>query len=139
MDLKTKIDKIIFNKWDSSKVFRIVLIVLDAFAIYYSSILAMMARFNSSVSGIPGEYYDAITGMSMYNIAFTIIVIYLCRLYNSIWRFASIKEIMYIFAATMISTVANFLVYFGFSIPIFRSYFPLYFLILFSLIFIERF
>lgn len=139
MDIKRKLENIIFNKWDSSRIFRTILIVMDIFAIYYSSIFAMMARFNSSVSGIPGEYYDAITGMSMYNIAFTIIVIYLCRLYNSIWRFASIKEIMYIFAATMISTVANFLVYFGFSIPIFRSYFPLYFLILFSLIFIERF
>lgn len=139
MDLKTKIDKIIFNKWDSSKVFRIVLIVLDAFAIYYSSILAMMARFSSSVYCIPSVYYDAVTGMSIYNIIFTVVLIYICRLYNSIWRFASIKEIMYIFVATMLSTIANFLVYFGFSIPIFRSYFPLYFLMLFSFLFIERF
>ena len=139
MDLKTKIDKIIFNKWDSSRVFRIVLIVLDAFAIYYSSILAMMARFSSSVYGIPSGYYDAVTSMSIYNIIFTVVLIYICRLYNSIWRFASIKEIMYIFVATMLSTIANFLVYFGFSIPIFRSYFPLYFLILFSFLFIERF
>lgn len=139
MDLKTKIDKIIFNKWDSSRVFRIVLIVLDVFAIYYSSILAMMARFNTNVSGIPSVYFDAITGMAVYNILFTIVIIYICRLYNSIWRFASIKEILYIFVATMISTIANFLVYFGFSIPIFRSYFPLYFLILFSFLFIERF
>lgn len=139
MDLKTKIDKIIFNKWDSSKVFRIVLIVLDAFAIYYSSILAMMARFNTNASGIPSVYFDAITGMAIYNIIFTVVLIYICRLYNSIWRFASIKEIMYIFVATMLSTIANFLVYFGFSIPIFRSYFPLYFLMLFSFLFIERF
>lgn len=139
MDLKTKIDKIIFNKWDSSKVFRIVLIVLDAFAIYYSSILAMMARFNTNASGIPSVYFDAITGMAIYNIIFTVVIIYICRLYNSIWRFASIKEILYIFVATMLSTIANFLVYFGFSIPIFRSYFPLYFLILFSFLFIERF
>lgn len=139
MDLKTKIDKIIFNKWDSSRVFRIVLIVLDVFAIYYSSILAMMARFNTNVSGIPSVYFDAITGMAVYNILFTIVIIYICRLYNSIWRFASVKEILYIFVATMISTIANFLVYFGFSIPIFRSYFPLYFLILFSFLFIERF
>lgn len=139
MDLKTKIDKIIFNKWDSSRVFRIVLIVLDVVAIYYSSILAMMARFNTNVSGIPSVYFDAITGMAVYNILFTIVIIYICRLYNSIWRFASIKEILYIFVATMISTIANFLVYFGFSIPIFRSYFPLYFLILFSFLFIERF
>lgn len=139
MDLKTKIDKIIFNKWDSSRVFRIVLIVLDVFAIYYSSILAMMARFNTNVSGIPSVYFDAITGMAVYNILFTIVIIYICRLYNSIWRFASIKEILYIFVATMISTIANFLVYFGFSIPIFRSYFPLYFLILFSFLFVERF
>lgn len=139
MNLKTKIDKIIFNKWDSSRVFRIVLIVLDVFAIYYSSILAMMARFNTNVSGIPSVYFDAITGMAVYNILFTIVIIYICRLYNSIWRFASIKEILYIFVATMISTIANFLVYFGFSIPIFRSYFPLYFLILFSFLFVERF
>lgn len=139
MDLKTKIDKIIFNKWDSSRVFRIVLIVLDVFAIYYSSILAMMARFNTNVSGIPSVYFDAITGMAVYNILFTIVIIYICRLYNSIWRFASVKEILYIFVATMISTIVNFLVYFGFSIPIFRSYFPLYFLILFSFLFIERF
>lgn len=139
MDLKTKIDKIIFNKWDSSKVFRIVLIVLDAFAIYYSSILAMMARFNTNASGIPSVYFDAITGMAIYNIIFTVVIIYICRLYNSIWRFASIKEILYIFVATMMSTIANFLVYFGFSVPIFRSYFPLYFLILFSFLFIERF
>lgn len=139
MDLKTKIDKIIFNKWDSSKVFRIVLIMLDAFAIYCSSILAMMARFNTNTSGIPNVYFDAITGMAIYNIVFTVVLIYICRLYNSIWRFASIKEILYIFVATMLSTIANFLVYFGFSIPIFRSYFPLYFLILFSFLFIERF
>ena len=139
MDLKTKIDKIIFNKWDTSRVFRIILIMLDAFAIYCSSILAMMARFNTNTSGIPNVYFDAITGMAIYNIVFTVVLIYICRLYNSIWRFASIKEILYIFVATMLSTIANFLVYFGFSIPIFRSYFPLYFLILFSFLFIERF
>lgn len=139
MDLKTKIDKIIFNKWDSSRIFRVILVVLDIFAIYYSSVLAMMARFSTNISGVPSIYYDAIIGMSVYNIIFTIVILYICRLYNSIWRFASVKEIMYIFVATMLSTVANFLVYFGFSIPIFRSYFPLYFLILFSFIFIERF
>ncbi len=139
MNKKINVDKIFLNKWDSSRIFRILLLLFDVVVIYFSSILAMMARFNASISGIPDVYYDAIKGMAIYNILFTIIVIYLCRLYNSIWRFASLKEIFYIAVATLISTVANFMVYFGFSIPIFRSYFPLYFLILFSFLFIGRF
>ncbi|XVG96614.1 polysaccharide biosynthesis protein [Eubacteriales bacterium KG127] len=132
-------NRILLNKWDSSRVYRILLLVFDIFAIYSSSALAMMARFNSTLNGVPKLYFDSIMGFTLYNIIFTVVVIYFCRLYNSIWRFASLKEILYIFNAALISTVANFLLYFGLSKPIFRSYFPLYFLLLFAFIFIGRF
>lgn len=119
--------------------YRVLLLVFDICAIYCSSALAMMARFNSTLNDVPKLYFDSIMGFTIYNIIFTVVVIYFCRLYNSIWRFASLKEILYIFNAAFISTVANFLLYFGLSKPIFRSYFPLYFLLLFAFIFIGRF
>lgn len=132
-------NRILLNKWDSSRVYRVLLLVFDICAIYCSSALAMMARFNSTLNDVPKLYFDSIMGFTIYNIIFTVVVIYFCRLYNSIWRFASLKEILYIFNAAFISTVANFLLYFGLSKPIFRSYFPLYFLLLFAFIFIGRF
>lgn len=132
-------ERFLLNKWDSSKIFKLFLLLLDVIAINLSSILAMMARFNSLVGDVPEVYYKSVMGVAVINTLFTIIVIYICRLYNSIWRFASTREIWYIFIASMVSSVGNFMIFFGTTRPIFRSYFPLYFLILFVLLFASRF
>ncbi|MDD6919643.1 MAG: nucleoside-diphosphate sugar epimerase/dehydratase [Eubacteriales bacterium] len=130
---------LVLRKWDTSRIFQIILLILDAVFINVASLFAMMARFNATPSEIPYVYMESISSVALYNSLFTVFLISVFKLYNSIWRFASVREIASIFIVVLLSTLFNFLIYFGFAIPIFRSYFILYLLILFAFLFISRF
>ncbi len=131
--------KILLNRWDSSNLFKIILLILDVIVINVSSVFSMMARFSGGIEAVPHVYFNSIFNFAIFNTLVTIAIIYFCRLYGSIWRYASSKEIVYIIMASFISTAVNFVYYFGLAVPIFRSYFPLYFTFLMILTFFTRF
>lgn len=87
------------------KVIAFYLIVYDIIAVNFSYFLGLWLRFDLQYSNIPQEYLSAFLKFApVYTVA-VVIVFYILRLYNSLWRFASFNELNRIFAASVITTV----------------------------------
>ena len=85
----------LIKKWDLSIAYRLFLILLDILFINISSFLALWVRFNMHIEEIPPEYYTSVLNSVIPNTIFTLIIFAICRLYTSLWRYASIKELVY--------------------------------------------
>ena len=85
----------------------IYLIVYDIAAVSLSYFVALWLRFDLRYSAIPLEYLNAWKKFALLYAALCIAVFWLFRLYRSIWRFASFKELERITIATLITTVAH--------------------------------
>ena len=81
------------------------LLLFDIVAINASYFLALFLRFDLHYSLIPVIYLNALVKFAPAYTIFTIIVFYLFKLYNSLWRFASISELNRILVASLIVTV----------------------------------
>ena len=127
------------KKWDLSAIYKVFLIILDIIFINVSSFLALWIRFNMYLEEIPQEYYTSVVDLILPNTIVTLIIFALCKLYTSLWRYASIKELINIVEACVISVLFNILGYYLTYRPIYRSYFALYFVALFLLTCVSRF
>ena len=127
------------KKWDLSAVYKIMLVLLDIIFINASSFLALWVRFNMQMDEIPPEYMESVREIVIANTLVTVIIFFIFRLYSSLWRFASIKELTYIVEACLVSVLFNMLAYFMTYRPIYRSYFIIYAVSLFLLTCLSRF
>ncbi|MCI9127103.1 MAG: polysaccharide biosynthesis protein [Eubacterium sp.] len=119
---------------------RIFLICLDIVFINLSSFLALWLRFNMHVSEIDERYLASVIELMPINTIVTVGIYALLRLYTSLWRFASIKELVYVLEGCMGSFLFNvFYFFFTYNRDICRSYFPLYGTALFLLTCVSRF
>ena len=83
------------------------LIIYDIFAVSFSYFGALWLRFDLRFSMIPEAYLHSwLTFAGVYAVV-CIIVFWLFRLYRSIWRFASFKELQRIILATFVTTVLH--------------------------------
>lgn len=79
------------------------LMLYDILAVNLSYFLALWLRFECSFSSIPKEYLSSFLKFApIYTVA-AILVFWLCRLYRSIWRFASYSELLRVITATAIT------------------------------------
>lgn len=131
--------KKLMHKWDLSIIYKVMLVVLDIIFINLSSFFALWLRFNMKIEEIPIEYLTSVQETVVINTVFTLSVFALFRLYTSLWRFASIKELVYIIEACAISVFFNIVAYFWTYNPIYRSYFVLYATSLFLFTCLSRF
>ncbi len=129
----------LLKKWDLSIVYRIFLVILDAVFINLSSFLGLWIRFNLHLGEIPPEYANSVAELAVVNTVITIVIFGFCKLYTSLWRFASIKELVYVIEACLGSILVNMLMYFLTYRPIYRGYFPIYLTSLFLLTCFSRF
>lgn len=127
------------QKWDLSFINKVLLVLLDIMFINVSSFMALWLRFNMSFGEIPPEYAVSIQDLVLVNTVVTVVIFAVFRLYNSLWRFASVKELVYIMGACMLSVLFNMLAYYLTYRPIYRSYFILYPAALFLLTCLSRF
>ncbi len=108
----------------NGKNFRIlILAILDVCCVAVASIVALMLRFD--ISSIPEEYLTgAIKSMPVYFII-TIAVMVIFKLYNRVWTYASLSELLAIVKATVLmeAIFVSFHVFMQISMP--RSYYPL--------------
>lgn len=81
------------------------LLLFDIVAINASYFLALFLRFDLHYSMIPVIYLNALVRFAPVYTIFTVVVFWLFKLYNSLWRFASISELNRILAASLIVTV----------------------------------
>lgn len=123
--------------WDLAVVYKIALVLLDIIFINLASIAALVIRFTPEE--IPIEYSMSVQDMVLLNTVVTLFIFTLFRLYSSLWRFASVKELIYVLEACGCSLIFNMLAYFLMYKPIYRSYFIIYFVTLFLCTCISRF
>ena len=91
-----------FRHW---KVIAMYLVLYDIIAVNLSYFFGLWLRFDLRYSHIPAEYMDAFVKFAPFYTVFVLIMFYVFRLYNSLWRFASFSELNRIFAATVITTI----------------------------------
>lgn len=127
------------KKWDLSVIYKVFLVLLDIVFVNISSFLALWIRFNMYLADIPIEYYTSVKDLVIPNTIVTLIVFAVFKLYTSLWRYASIKELVNIIEACAVCMLLNVLGYYLTYRPIYRSYFVLYGAALFLLTCVSRF
>ena len=136
---KKQIKQSLKERVESFPQYKVLLIVLDIIFINLSSFLALWVRFNMKISDIELWYVDSIVSAALVNTVGTVLIFAVLKLYSSLWRFASIKELVYVIEGCIASILLNIFFYFFTYKPIFRSYFLLYGASLFLLTCVSRF
>lgn len=79
------------------------LVIYDLMAVTAAFFLALLLRFDLHFSSIPQHYLEPWMKFAPFYAVFCIIVFFGLRLYKSIWRFASMKELERVTLATIIT------------------------------------
>ncbi len=123
-----------------STIYRILLVVWDAACINLCSFAALFIRYelrwdrfikSGITSDYPQGYVTTLQELIIINTLITLLIFALFRLYNSLWRYASLGEVLNIAVACALSAVVHFLTVFGTYRRLPRSYFVIYLLLLF--------
>lgn len=81
----------------------VLLIVYDIFSVNIAFFLGLFIRFDCRFSLIPSHYLNSYLKIAPIYTLFCLVVFFIFRLYNSIWRFASFNELIRIIYATIIT------------------------------------
>lgn len=119
--------------------FRIMLIILDVACINISSYLALLVRFELRWTSIEPECLIAVNRMCIFNTICTILIFFLLRLYHSLWRYASVREMVNIFLACIISALIHITSLFIYYRYFTKSYIMIYTLLLLLFTLVIRF
>lgn len=117
----------------------ITLFIVDMLTVVLDSYLAIILRFKLDNIWVPEEYMSSVEHYMIINVITTVIIFLLLNLYNRVWSYASLYEMLLIVCAAMLSTAFQA---FGFSLlylPIPRSYYFFYFILLSITTLITRF
>ena len=117
----------------------IALFIVDILSVILDSYLAIILRFKLDNIWVPEEYMSSVEHYMIINVITTVIIFLLLNLYNRVWSYASLYEMLLIVCAAMLSTAFQA---FGFSLlylPIPRSYYFFYFILLSITTLITRF
>lgn len=117
----------------------IALFIVDMLTVILDSYLAIILRFKLDNIWVPEEYMSSVEHYMIINVITTVIIFLLLNLYNRVWSYASLYEMLLIVGAAMLSTAFQA---FGFSLlylPIPRSYYFFYFILLSITTLITRF
>ena len=96
-NVETKIKK--FQHWQLVRLF---LAIYDIIAVNAAYFLALWVRFDCRFSAIPENYWEAYTGFAPIYTILAVGIFSICKLYNSIWRFASYSELLHCAASTVL-------------------------------------
>jgi len=122
---------------------RTALIIYDIISVTAASFLALLIRYNFEMNEIPDHFINPIKHFLPIGIVTTIIVLYLFKMYSSLWAFAGETELQNLVISAVISTIiqAVGLQFFreGGNQAVPSSYYFLYLFCLISLIFCSRF
>lgn len=118
---------------------RIILIVYDIIAVVAASLLALFIRFEGRYIEIPREYISRSLQYIPVIIVITLIIFYGFRLYSSLWTYAGAPELINITFASALSAMVQMMVMFFFDVRMPRSYYILYGVSLWILVFLSRF
>ena len=91
----------------------VALFIVDILSVILDSYLAIILRFKLDNIWVPAEYMYSVESYMVINVITTVVIFLVLNLYNRVWSYASINEMLAILGATMLSTVFQA---FGFSL-----------------------
>lgn len=116
------------------------LMVLDIIAIIASSFIALSLRFEFRFNIISSRYIESLYGYLPINIICTLLIFCLMRMYVSLWKYASVRELSNVVIASILSGVVQLIgMFYILRWPMPRSYFVVYTMLLLLLEFGIRF
>ncbi len=122
---------------------RTCLIIYDVISVILASYVALLMRYNFDLSQIPEHFINPVTRFLPINIIITLFVLYLFRMYSSLWAFAGETELQNLVMASVVSSIAQAVGIQFFKTPgqqaVPSSYYFLYVFLLISFIFGSRF
>ncbi len=122
---------------------RTALIIYDIISVIASSFLAILIRYNFDYSDIPQHFISPIMKFLPFGIVLTILILWIFRMYSSLWAFAGETELQNLVISSVISTIVQavglqFFKSKGYqAVP--SSYYFLYMFCMISLLFVSRF
>lgn len=117
----------------------VALVILDIISTCVASFMALYIRFDFKFNTIPREYLLKFEHLIPFNVAIVIIFFVIWKLYKSVWRYASATELLNILFATLSADVAQIIVCHIMNLKMPRSYYAIYWILLFGQICIIRF
>ncbi|MCR4902208.1 MAG: polysaccharide biosynthesis protein [Butyrivibrio sp.] len=122
---------------------RIGLIIYDILSVMAASFFAILFRFEFHMDQIPDYFIDPIVRFMPFSIVLTILLLYLFKLYDSLWAYAGENELQNLVMACVLSGIVNAIglqfTRYEHTQPVPQSYYFLYTFLLITLIFISRF
>lgn len=116
------------------------LLILDIIAIIASSFIALSLRFEFHFNMVDIAYVETLYRYLPINIVCTIIIFFLLRMYTSLWKYASVRELSNVVIASILSGVVQLIgMFYILRWPMPRSYFVVYTMLLLLLEFGIRF
>jgi len=94
-----------------------ILVILDILLVGLALLSAYFLRFDGDLS----YYFEQYKNIVIYIIGINIFINFIFGLYNKMWRYASIQELLGIFWSTSVSALLYYLVFWGISINVPRS------------------
>ena len=122
---------------------RVFLMCYDICAVFFASMLALLARFDFDFHAIPQHFLENAWKSLPATALTALLIFWLFRLYSSLWSYAGAMEMMYLLSACVVETFVNmFLILLshpetGYPVP--RSYFAFFGIFLFGMIFVCRY
>ncbi len=112
----------------------IILIMSDLLAILLASVLSLYVRYDFKFMDVPRESWNTILTSYLYNVFIVLMVFNIFRLYNSVWRYASDKELINNAVAVFICAVMQplLLLALGRRLPVSYPFFYGLFLLIFT-------
>lgn len=115
------------------------LFLLDIVIINFSSFLALWIRFDMSFGKIDRLYLEHAYDYCLIHTVVTILCFVIFQLYASLWRFASVRELVNIICAGLSSMILQILGMHILNLPMPRSYYPMSFVIMTSMVAVLRY
>ncbi len=103
-------------------------------SIMLSSVLSLYVRYEFSFMDVQKEFWEAVLEAYLINVVITLIIFYIFRLYNSVWRYASDTELVNIIIAVVICAAMQPVIFWILNTHVPRSYpfFYAFFMMMFT-------
>lgn len=128
------------QKQGAEKAFKVMLLLLyDTMAVCLAEFLALWTRFEFSIDKIDQRYVITANRYALFNVLLTILIFALFRLYNSLWQYASVQEMLSVVGACVMAAASQCVGMYMLRWDMPRSYYVLYGFFLLLLICMSRF
>lgn len=115
------------------------LMIYDTLVILLAEYMALLIRYEFHTERIKETYLTSLLDYSFINVAVTIVIFSLFALYESLWRYASVTELLNLTLACLTASGMQLVGTYMLEYRMPRSYYILYFLLLLPMMMAGRF